>query len=323
MLFEKSVSELREGFVRGRFAEDNYFGKANIDKWLEKQRKARHPDVEQWNHCCSFGDRLMLFAHSRPIELLQEYAEPSAKVPQMMRDGELDEQVEHRAKLRPLLEGLDQASFEVYYPHVHSPIIVWKGECEAGQEAFYWNLSADANSRPITVVKYEVPSPMVMDAIFAAWWRNTQKAAKARELLCNLLAQDIAEVRREAEADFAEAIAVTADGEKITRANMVMVVASAGDRSPIRLYRDTRVFQDNKILQRNKGGSTHLLEARTAQEFETKALAEVKAEEMKFHLSLWSQVNLKSNLARGRKQKVFVTPIEFCPQPLPSGFVEI
>ncbi|MEK7135146.1 MAG: hypothetical protein AAB780_00370, partial [Patescibacteria group bacterium] len=290
MLFKKSVSELREGFVRGRFAEENYFGRANIEKWLEKQKKARHPDVEQWNHCCSFGDRLMLFAHSRPIELLREYAEPLARVPQDMGYYELDEQIQHRAKLRPLLEGLDPKSFEVYYPYVHSPIIIWKGECEAGPEAFYWDLSADASGRPRTIVKYEAPSPMVMDAIFATWWRHTPKAAKARELLCDLVALDIAQVRREAEADFAEAIGVTADGEKILRANIVVVVPPRGVAGPTRLYRDTRVFQDNKILRRHKGSLTVEVDTGSSQDFEKKILKKVKDKEMEVDLFNWSQV---------------------------------
>ncbi len=327
MLFDKPVSELKEAFVRARFAEDNYFGQAGIERWLERQRKARHPDVEQWNHCCSFGERLMLFAQfpARPIELLREYAEPSARVPEKSGDDELDEEIEHRAKLRPLLEGLDPKSFEVYYPYVHSPIIIWKGECEAGPEAFYWESYPDAKGHPTTVVRYEAPSPMVMDAIFATWLRQTPKAAKARELLCNLVAQDIAQVRREAEHDFDEAIGVTEDGKKITRASMVIVIDLPGLPDRLRLYRDARVFQDNdcKILRLNKGGLTVEVDAKSPQDFEKKVLARVKSKEIYLDLSNWSQVYLRGSRDRKGAQTVFITPAKFCQKTLPPGYVEI
>src|SRR3989344_6646869 len=104
MLFDKPVSELREAFVRNRFAEEQYFGRPDIEDWLVGQRKAKEPDEGQWNHCLSFSDRMIFFANADPIGLLRIYAEPSKTIPRHTAEREeYFGQVEHRVKLRPLL----------------------------------------------------------------------------------------------------------------------------------------------------------------------------------------------------------------------------
>ena len=44
-LFEKSMDELREAFVRNRFAEGGVFGREDIEEWVGELREAESPDI--------------------------------------------------------------------------------------------------------------------------------------------------------------------------------------------------------------------------------------------------------------------------------------
>ena len=337
MLFEKPMSELKEAFVRNRFAEEKYFGNPNIERWLEKQRRAKLPEEGQWHYCTS-SDRVLFFANKDPIGLLRTYAEPLARVPCSTTGlPEYTDQVAHRAKLRPLLEAFDPKHVEVYYPYVHSPIVIWLGECEAAPEAFYFETAQDANRKAMAWVKYSVPSPMVMDAIFATWRRGSSKAKAARKFLCDVVAQDIALVRAQAEAEFDEAVAVTADGKKILPADMVVVVPGrTGEvRGPVYLYRDASVFRENKIFRHDSKPDTNCL---VPQIFTDNEIANEALRFWKKHFSVIDGVKFGPTWLRyvwgyptkadetGRRdtqQRLIIAPRHLCPDPLPEGGEEI
>lgn len=48
--FDKPMDELRETFVRARFAQEDVFGRPDIEQWLAKQRKAERPECGDESH---------------------------------------------------------------------------------------------------------------------------------------------------------------------------------------------------------------------------------------------------------------------------------
>src|SRR3989339_826762 len=75
-LFDKTLDELREAFVRARFAEPNIFGRPDIEEWLEGQRKAYYPDWSRTGFA-RFGVLIARYAgHPLTGEHLNKYATP-------------------------------------------------------------------------------------------------------------------------------------------------------------------------------------------------------------------------------------------------------
>lgn len=219
-LFTKSYEELREAFVCKRFNEEDYYGLANIEQWLERQRPAEHPDEERWNYCLSTTDALLFASHGRELQTLSECADPSPIIPQES-PTEYDHEILHRARIAPLLLSFDPSKASIYYGHVHGMNIV----CGHGSDAkgFALHEEHDANGKSFTTIKPLHPVD-VIDAVFATWVRGGSKAAAARQFLCDALAEAIRRNRLQAEKDFDKAVAVSEDGRKIVHTDQVVVV---------------------------------------------------------------------------------------------------
>ena len=231
-MLRKPLPELKEAFVRNRFAEETHFGNPNIDRWLEDERTAEKPDEAGWNRCIQSSDQLFTFA-ADPLALLRRYAHSSRLAP--TGKGEDPETVAHCNHLTPLLSGLDETRLEVYYPDAFGPIIVSKDPLQT-----FW-FDRDPEKTTVTVVG-ELPSLVVMNTIFATWRRWTPKAIVARTFLCEHLAQTIRRVRDKAEFDFDGAVAVSSNGAKIVIADWVSILD--GEREVV--YR-ADVFAKRKI----------------------------------------------------------------------------
>ncbi|MCR4313792.1 MAG: hypothetical protein NUV84_00920 [Candidatus Uhrbacteria bacterium] len=75
-LFDNPLSELREAFVRARFAEPNIFGRADIEAWIKGESANEVPsnaDTDAWRTLLKH-DELVDFIHGTAILLLQKYA---------------------------------------------------------------------------------------------------------------------------------------------------------------------------------------------------------------------------------------------------------
>ncbi|MBI2625577.1 hypothetical protein HYW68_00810, partial [Candidatus Parcubacteria bacterium] len=80
-LFTKPMAELKEAFVQGRFAEEQYFGHRHVEQWLRRQQRTGrivHPG--QWSRCFC-RDAVLFAAAGRELEVLRQFADPSATIP--------------------------------------------------------------------------------------------------------------------------------------------------------------------------------------------------------------------------------------------------
>ena len=117
-LFKLTYDELRERFVRARFAEEQEFGNESIEGWLEEQRHADKPagDVDErpWNRYACL-DAMLFVAHGKELQTLRSYAEPSDAMPHNQQRFEFKETVEDRRWLAPLIEVLHTTKVKLYY----------------------------------------------------------------------------------------------------------------------------------------------------------------------------------------------------------------
>jgi len=202
-LFDKPLSELREAFVRARFAEDNIFGRPDIEEWLEDLRRKEDPDVG----LTGVGRYEKLIVQHADHQLgehyLPRYATPVTDEEEVMRCANLAQ------------------------PHFcHLVLAAVRGGGE---------LYRNARDRPVVfisnnafvAVPYEgiraFSDQEFLGVVFAEWKLGGSKAAGARDFICNALSRAIATARQGAERDFDEACAVSADGTKIVHAKYVFV----------------------------------------------------------------------------------------------------
>ena len=251
-LFTKTYAELRETFVKARFAEYQHFLRYNIESWLERQRTAELPEMNEngdspWNYYLS-TDRLLFAASGKELDILRMFAAPRMTIleagpqeyPGMLRRLE---------RITPLLRGLDPRRTLVFYGHIYGPIVLCDTSEPGGDlktaTAFVFDEEHDANGKSIDVLK-PLHSIYVMDAVFATWMRGAPRAEMAREFLCHHLGNYVATVRYQAEGDFDHAVAVSTDGLKIVHADEIHVL----DRGQ-RWIRLPETFHERKILRSN------------------------------------------------------------------------
>jgi len=336
-LFKKSMDELREAFVRARFAQEDVFGRADIEEWLKSQREAERPEYDHtadesyWNTLFS-GDYIMWAAQKNPLVVLQERATsyqtldhlrnpqiPSNEFPLPFEDDVLIQFI-------PLFTKF-MTETRVCYGHTHGAIIVapdmvsnphpytlrvevrGRRQCELVIEPF--------NANPLRASLY------VMDVLFAEWLYGRPKRERAREYLCDALADEIAKERVKAENDFNRAVAVSDDGLKIVRADKVVVIDDENNRA---IVFPSKAFAVNKILRSPR--MRRYTSSETAMRWSRK---------MPF--AEWVRLVGKNNFTaicgdgqifnnddtrqRWDGKTRLMTAKRFCPDPLPEGGVEL
>ena len=168
-LFDKPLCELREAFVRARFAEDNIFGRPDIEEWLEDLRRKEDPDVG----LTGVGRYEKLIVQHADHQLgehyLPRYATPVTDEEEVMRCANLAQ------------------------PHFcHLVLAAVRGGGE---------LYRNARDRPVVfisnnafvAVPYEgiraFSDQEFLGVVFAEWKLGGSKAAGARDFICNALSR--------------------------------------------------------------------------------------------------------------------------------------
>jgi hypothetical protein len=306
MLFDKSTNELREAFIRNMFAEPNRFNNPDIEDWLSKQRAAIQPDDQGWNHCLGCIDAFMFACSDNPIGYLRKYGNQDFAIRESI-DQQTDASWE---KLQFLLDttrsgGLAQA----YYATLHYAILV----DQRTSQPYCFDLSADGKT---ATVSFESPSPVVMDAIYATWQLRGPNYLAAREFLCDKLGKEIAKMRRESEAEFDKALAVSADGKKLTSASMVVIVPDDGAGI---LYRNPSIFRSQK-MKRPCGRLSRL--ERGFDEDDLIDLIEHHRKQGCREIWWAKEVTIPGRIPKKRecvRRTILVVPISCCELPLPDG----
>lgn len=219
-LFNRPMTELREAFVHARFAEEHCFGRADIETWLAREREAERPEYDPatyaspWN-AVLLSDHMSFAALGKERERLTTLATPLTETPAWLLVS--DRARTQRAEVEHLLAMIDRTRVDTYYGYGEGhvlPILVTKSSDSDHAVALDCDAVAGVAIQPLH-------SQHVVDAIFAEWMYGGPRWREARQFICGALAKDVHQERRMAEYDFDEAVAVSADGTRIVRADRV------------------------------------------------------------------------------------------------------
>lgn len=203
-----TIQELREAYVRSRFAEPDAFGTEEIETWFAKERTADFPS-DAWDTYL-MRKSMCEAADGREITSLRRCADTSLIEPRHYTGG-------GSQRLALLLASLDPYKASVYIGS-HDVIVVVFANAHS-----FDSFVIDWSDKRKTLSFHRLESPHVADIIMGTWRRRGGKARTAREFLCEVLGDDIRNVRKYAEAEFDEAVAVSEDGTEIVKAEWVVI----------------------------------------------------------------------------------------------------
>ncbi|MEK7619997.1 MAG: hypothetical protein AAB413_02030 [Patescibacteria group bacterium] len=217
-LFDKTYDELREAFVRARFAEPAVFGRPDIEEWLrDSTRHVVDPlnPTSEWG-AGAFHWHLKEILGGRGdreiVDLLLLHTTPQIDPPETLLVG-----IPHAGEFYTLLRTL-----------------------QLGHAMLFCGRSLHTDSWPILVInnkayvaEFKEPNHIlalrpaistdVKRIFFAEVMYNRPKRERALDWLTTEYQHVIANTRYAAQRDFDEAVAVSADGTKIVKAKWVMV----------------------------------------------------------------------------------------------------
>lgn len=306
------MAELREVFVRARFAEEKVFERADIEEWLEQQRSAERP-------LDSTGNEIHpAWEHFPPRERhksrgygLTDFATPT--IPQGQLDNDPFYDIEKYGKASLALRKFNMPLFLGRSMAILQTDPTWQ-DLWATAFAIDWNgksiclTEADADPDKFTLAVREV--------LFAEWTYHRPRWEKAREIICASAEARLLEQRVKAEADFNSAVAVSVDGTQIVCADRVIVVVRNPNNKSRRLLSFSAVaFNRNKILRVAEIQHDNVLFRNISRLYSN--IINVPA----FFMSDVPQTLFSTN--HESKPRFFVTEEKFCPSPLPEGGVEL
>ncbi|MBI4142419.1 hypothetical protein HY480_00930, partial [Candidatus Uhrbacteria bacterium] len=222
-LFEKSLDELRETFVRNRFKQKDVFGRPDIEEWIDAQQKAEDPEYDRatgesyWNAHVLAGYRMRWGASHDPLAVLREYATPhagSSSSRKPARDLPLEEHpfdADAQIQCIPLLNSFMRA--ELYYGYRLGVIVVARDRINHPHP-----YTVRVGAKGLIIASFdqdpERAAVFTMDVLFAEWLYGRSRARwqGARNFLAAGLQLEIRGKRSNAETDFDTAVAVSADG---------------------------------------------------------------------------------------------------------------
>ena len=242
-LFEKSYEELRESFVRNRFAEEQHFGREDVEEWLQEERLILSPHITGDTTPFSWED------------LIPRFGSIGVRLEESMTHSQLLHQFGAKwENCVDRLNGRDQETLE----HLSWLIkkmdgCVW-GLCLWGKGAIFWNDPNTAivlNARIDTscssgVWSVEVDDMKVASSLLLSWKYEGKEWQRARQLLCDWGERCVVKVRKGAEKDFDQAVAVSADGKRIVCADEVWVYRDTAEKGFHRV--PVELFTSKKIL---------------------------------------------------------------------------
>lgn len=218
-LFEKSMPELREAFVRSRFAEHQNFSREDVEDWLKQQREADVPDAHHW--WWAYGGRSWATARVSATALTGL----RACATQVVDPKEITDKG-YFARLCQLM--LNQSG--LYWGHDNQGVYFLRGSFPEN-ELFVVTLAPGGLFTMYRLAGNDrTCGSVIVNIYLAEWLKHRPRWREARAFLCNLVAEAVAQERAKAQADFDYAVAVSADGKKIVCADWVFVEEKGGSR---------------------------------------------------------------------------------------------
>lgn len=332
--FDKPMDELREAFVRARFAQEDVFGLPSIEAWLAKQREAERPAELVWRRFID-AERVRRPFHIREL--------PDLAIPQDLPRGFSIRQIADVGDplVAMLCESVDRKRVDVLPADERLTLFLLKGEDGAPAHAFA--LTPQSKKRrsgdPLAYTLYVPSDKDLLQVVLSRGWSVGPKkvVTAARQLLCDTLAAEILLERAKAEADFDSAVAVSADGMKIMSAKIVVVIDDNRERV-LGVYQ-AAAFRDRKILLAPE--EDRLRFSDRPDYGDNRSIFDLVAQKNWSTLALWvlrnsyyrffgddrprrdSRDPLKQALIAPHAPLVFCTTQSFCPSPLPDGGVEV
>ncbi len=303
-LFQLSYDELREAFVRGRFAEEQHFRFPCIEDWLARQRRmGTFPDDGFWDRLIDLEDMpSMMNEHTSVV--LRQYAQDSRRIP--VGKFEKGGSTMYWQDIDPLLTLLFKNPQARIYFGREALVIV----CYLYRGKITWLCAFDGiESKPGLDVRIRpVDAQDVMSCIYASWMRGGPKSLPAQNLLCKRLTELVAKVRQQAESDFDSAVAVSADGLKVLPADKVIVY----DGQTVYAY-GPGAFRERKILRtvdvpRHDVGANYFTKPPAI--FRARLLGERRSCEQAWFVCVGPNTRID--------KRIFVTHRKYCPDPLPE-----
>lgn len=344
--FDKPMAELREAFVRARFAQEDVFGRPDIEQWLAGQREAERPEFDHaaeesyWNTVLCI-DQMMWAAAHRPLTILTGFATAHRTLSDL-RDPQSpprENPFENDVLLQfiPFFSSFARDAM-VYYGYVHGAIFVAPDMADQ-PHPYTVRAEGEKQRRRLVVESFEAnplrASLYVMDVLFAEWLYGRPRWREARQSICQALADEIKTQREVAEADFDSAVAVSADGTKIVHADWVVVSDQAMGPTLLTVYpsgafraQKARRPDDNRF---DRAATERLIDERGAAVWTSAAgVAGIARLAWSRHRQIVpikepSALLLDCKLS-GRTTKtvrIYITSASLCPSPLPDGGVEV
>jgi hypothetical protein len=239
-LFDKPMNELREAFVRQRFAEPAVFGHADIEGWLHQ---STHSVDDPSNSTSEWGAMGFLMHLKRDLgdagtrtysDWIRDNATALQEPPDTFLVG-----LPYARPFYALMEVLQHGGCEIYYGWSRKttswPVVIIDHHAYVAEFKGPNHILA---LRPATI-------PDVMRIFFAEVMDNRPKRQRTLVWLQNEYTHAIANARYSAQRDFEEAVAVSADGTRIVKAGWVFVIEK--DYKMGKLFHAS-AFHENKIL---------------------------------------------------------------------------
>jgi len=305
-LFQLSLDELRENFVRARFAEAPVFGQSNVEELFDRVHRLRTAtDNEPLKKIIDFDA-----AKGREIEILREYANPTEEP--CFGDSAL-------AKTMKKMMSARRGEVEFFQVGKHSVVVVYPDFGRSGDVAVYVSQvekEQPGPKDPSRLQVYDVSSEYVMEAV---WMALKNGYEPARNFILSSAEDKIRAERNKAEADFDSAVAVTADGKKICKAEAVVVF---GDERSDDLIFDPACFTTQKILYNKETREPPMHHMFSGHNFYKDVKDFLSRYEHDFGVRgvFYSDRQILVNVySSGQRSFVLCVPRKDCPDPLPAG----
>lgn len=218
---DEELMELRELFVRNRFAEKQWFGRPDIEEWFTLQGPwlIKESDVKLWEGLLSRIADVATFDES-PEELLRKYG---ARYPTDLNT--FPAKFRQNARIRRAVHDLSsKAGWHIFFGGDYAAICVrpdWK-------ESF----PIEASHSDGGTWRAEPETFLIVSSIFLAWkhgkYGKCGRGFEAGVFLRQLLRQCIKTVRAKAERDFDGANAVSLTGDILTFDRMQVRLSGFG-----------------------------------------------------------------------------------------------
>lgn len=222
-LFDKHMPELREAFVRARFAQFDTFSRADF---LERIANPEWTGFTRFDGCPALTVYIEEAWRGLVLDHELTFATPGVGKDDLVKRVGADQ----RDSFSAVLFALDPVA-DIYFPGVNDadayPVAVTNGRV--------LRLAPSKTNDGIAMTIQKATVRDVLTIVNAEVSDRRPKAKMAAELMNCLAHNAAAVVRKAAERDFDEAIAVSIDGTKIVKANWVLVMPAGSSKTERRL----------------------------------------------------------------------------------------